>query len=97
MKDSLSYPSKMHAKIVINPNDEHKRTLIWLHEINAYAEEFESIFENQKLTPVDKNTKVILLNAGIKSTSVAYGMKMNSWFDIYTKISKIFKKLRVVE
>ena len=79
----MSSPSQGHAKITIESDEKHKRTLIWLHGINAYAEEFESIFDNQKLTPVDKNTKVILLNAGIKSTSVAYGMKMNSWFDIY--------------
>ena len=79
----FSSPSEGHVKIILHSNKEHKRTLIWLHGINAYAEEFESIFDNHKLTPIDKNTKVILLNAGIKSISVAYGMKMNSWFDIH--------------
>ena len=78
----FSSPSEGHAKIEIDPAGDHKRTLIWLHGIQAYAEEFEPIFDNPELTPVDINTKVILLNAGIKSISVAYGMKMNSWFNI---------------
>ena len=78
----LSSYTHGHARVNIFPAEEHKNTLIWLHGINGEAEEYESVFEYKDKTPVDKNTKVILLNAGIKSISIANGMKMNSWFDI---------------
>ena len=40
----FSPPYEGHARITIESDEKHKRTLIWLHGINAYAEEFESIF-----------------------------------------------------
>ena len=85
MGSLLSNPVVGRAKIQLHPEGEHSRTLIWLHGFRAYAEEFVDVFEDSKLWPVDANTKVILLNAGMKKISIAYGMKMNSWFNIYKK------------
>ena len=78
----FSDPKIGTPKIQMYPEGEHTRTLIWLHGLSAYAEEFVDVFEDPELSPVDANTKVILLNAGIKRISAAFGMKMNSWFNV---------------
>ena len=78
----FSTPHTGKPKIVIPPSSKHHKTLIWLHGINAYSEEFLDIFEDPSMTPVDGSTKVILLNAGLKTIAVTLGARINSWFNI---------------
>ena len=77
------------SKYEIFPDQKHTKTLIWLHGIKSSAEEFLGVFGDPDRTPVDKHTKVILLNAGKKKISVAFGMRINAWFNIYDKLNQI--------
>ena len=80
---TFSQPASDNPKIIVPSRKEHKKTLIWLHGVNAYAEEFLPIFNDPELSPVDDSTKVILLNAGLRQACVGFiKATVNSWFRV---------------
>ena len=78
----FSTPPEREPQFIIPSKSTHTKTIIFLHGIGAYAEEFFEIFEHPYYSPIDDNTKVILLNAPIRKVTAAFNASMYSWFNI---------------
>ena len=78
--------STEERSIVLTPNttEPAKYALIWLHGLGDSAQGFADLFlqEESRFTPA--NCKVVLLTAPERPVTLNGGMRMNSWYDIYS-------------
>lgn len=73
----------MHSTspIIIEPTEEHKCSVVWLHGLGANANDFYSLLP--VLPIADKSAyRWIFPNAPVMPVSINGGMPMPSWFDI---------------
>lgn len=70
--------------ITLNPHGPHKSSLIWLHGLGDSAHGFADVFLNEDYVWTPPHVKVILLTAPERAVTLNNGMRMNSWYDIYS-------------
>ena len=70
--------------LYIDPLEEHKYTIIWLHGLGDSAAGFLDVFYTEEYMMAPKNAKIVLTTAPERAVTVNYGEKMNSWYDIYS-------------
>ncbi|MBL6985474.1 MAG: carboxylesterase [Methylobacter sp.] len=69
------------STIEIQPEAEHKYSVIWLHGLGADGHDFEGLVPELLLT-VKANIHFIFPNAPIQPVTINGGMSMRSWYDI---------------
>lgn len=67
--------------VIIEPNNEHKASIIWLHGLGADGHDFESIVPELNLDP-DSGIRFIFPNAPIRPVTINGGMNMRAWYDV---------------
>lgn len=67
--------------VIIEPQSEHKASVIWLHGLGADGHDFESIVPELHL-PNDLGIKFIFPNAPIRPVTINGGMSMRAWYDV---------------
>ena len=76
--------------VYLHPKEAHETTLIFLHGLGDSAEGFADLWggwNQHKLTP--RTCRIVLPTAPQSKVSCNGGMKMNSWFDIYSLSSNV--------
>jgi len=73
--------SKQLSTIEIQPESEHKYSVIWLHGLGADGHDFEGLVPELHLT-AKANIHFIFPNAPIQPVTINGGMSMRSWYDI---------------
>ncbi len=68
--------------IIIEPETEHKHSIIWLHGLGADGNDFVNIIPMLKVE--DLGIKFIFPNARVQPVTINGGMQMRSWYDIKT-------------
>ncbi len=69
------------SAIEIQPEAEHKYSVIWLHGLGADGHDFEGLVPELNLT-AKANIHFIFPNAPIQPVTINGGMSMRSWYDI---------------
>lgn len=69
------------STIEIQPESEHRYSVIWLHGLGADGHDFEGLVPELHLT-AQENIHFIFPNAPIQPVTVNGGMSMRSWYDI---------------
>ena len=69
------------SAIEIQPESEHKYSVIWLHGLGADGHDFEGLVPELHLT-AKANIHFIFPNAPIQPVTINGGMSMRSWYDI---------------
>lgn len=82
-KDDDSDDEENTSPIYINPISNYTHCIIWLHGLDNYPENFIDLFTKDINLVNKNNTKIILLRAP-KMKMTYNGMKLTSWFDIYS-------------
>ena len=77
---STPHPALLPRAHVIAPPSTHLNTIVFLHGLGDSSAGFSSVFESFPLP----NTRVVLPNAPVQSVTANSGMKMPSWYDIYS-------------
>ncbi len=67
--------------VIIEPQTEHKASVIWLHGLGADGHDFESIVPELHL-PDELGIKFIFPNAPIRPVTINGGMSMRAWYDV---------------
>jgi phospholipase/carboxylesterase len=73
--------SERLSSIEIQPESEHKYSVIWLHGLGADGHDFERLVPELHLT-AKANIHFIFPNAPIQPVTINGGMSMRSWYDI---------------
>jgi len=73
--------SKQLGIIEIQPESEHKYSVIWLHGLGADGHDFERLVPELQLT-AKANIHFIFPNAPIQPVTINNGVSMRSWYDI---------------
>ncbi len=73
--------SEQLSTIEIQPEAEHKYSVIWLHGLGADGHDFEGLVPELHLT-AKVHIHFIFPNAPIQPVTINGGMKMRSWYDI---------------
>lgn len=69
------------SSIEIQPESEHKFSVIWLHGLGADGHDFEGLIPQLHLT-AKANIHFIFPNAPIQPVTINGGMSMRAWYDI---------------
>ena len=75
-----SHPALLPRAHVIQPSSTHLNTIVFLHGLGDSSAGFSSVFESFPLP----NTRVVLPNAPVQPVTANGGMRMPSWYDIYS-------------
>ena len=67
--------------VIIEPENEHKASVIWLHGLGADGHDFESIVPELNLSG-DLGIRFIFPNAPVRPVTINGGMSMRAWYDI---------------
>lgn len=67
--------------VVINPQEQHQASVIWLHGLGDSGEGFAPIVPELKL-PTNLGVKFIFPHAPVQPVTINGGMAMRSWYDI---------------
>ncbi len=73
--------SEILPAVVIEPNAEHKKTIIWLHGLGDSGNGFAPIAPELKLDDA-LGVKFIFPHAPIRPVTINNGMEMRAWYDI---------------
>ncbi len=73
--------SEQLSTIEIQPEAEHKYSVIWLHGLGADGHDFEGLIPDLHLT-AKAHIHFIFPNAPIQAVTINGGMSMRSWYDI---------------
>lgn len=73
--------SEQLSSIEIQPESEHKYSVIWLHGLGADGHDFERLVPELRLT-AKTNIHFVFPNAPIQPVTINGGMSMRSWYDI---------------
>lgn len=73
--------SKQLSVVEIQPESEHKYSVIWLHGLGADGHDFEGLVPELHLN-AQANIHFIFPNAPIQPVTINGGMSMRSWYDI---------------
>lgn len=73
--------SEQLSTIEIQPESEHKYSVIWLHGLGADGHDFEGLVP-ELLLAARANIHFIFPNAPVQSVTINGGMSMRSWYDI---------------
>jgi len=73
--------SKQLSIVEIQPDAEHKYSVIWLHGLGADGHDFEGLVPELHLT-AEANIHFIFPNAPVQPVTINGGMSMRSWYDI---------------
>ena len=68
--------------LYLEPQADHKDTLIWTHGLGDSAMGFLDVFFTNQFKVVPSTTKVILMTAPTRPVTINNGMSMPSWYDI---------------
>ena len=71
----------MLDKLIIDPQGEHKASIIWLHGLGADGHDFESIVPELHL-PEASELRFIFPHAPMRPITINNGMVMRGWYDI---------------
>lgn len=69
------------STVEIQPESDHKYSVIWLHGLGADGHDFEGIVPELHLT-ANPNIHFIFPNAPIQPVTINGGMRMRAWYDI---------------
>ncbi|MFT5718858.1 MAG: phospholipase/carboxylesterase [Oleiphilaceae bacterium] len=69
------------SAVEIQPQGEHKSTIIWLHGLGDSGNGFAPIAPELKL-PVELGVKFVFPHAPIRPVTINNGMEMRAWYDI---------------
>lgn len=75
-----SHPALLSRAHIIPPRSTHLNTIVFLHGLGDSSAGFSSVFESFPLP----NTRVVLPNAPVQPVTANGGMRMPSWYDIYS-------------
>jgi len=67
--------------VIIEPRNEHKASVIWLHGLGADGHDFESIVPELNLSD-ESGIRFIFPNAPIRPVTINGGMSMRAWYDV---------------
>ncbi|MBL1142544.1 MAG: carboxylesterase [Proteobacteria bacterium] len=67
--------------VIIEPRNEHKASVIWLHGLGADGHDFEAIVPELNLDP-DLGIHFIFPNAPFHPVTINGGMVMRAWYDV---------------
>ena len=72
------------AESIVGPftKEQHKRTQIYLSGMSMTNISFDHIFEDKKVTPVDKDFRVRLITAPLAYITLCEGATLTAWFDL---------------
>lgn len=73
--------SKQLSVVEIQPESEHKYSVIWLHGLGADGHDFEGLVPELLLT-AKAHIHFVFPNAPIQPVTINGGMSMRSWYDI---------------
>jgi len=73
--------SEQLSTIEIQPDADHKYSVIWLHGLGADGHDFESLIPELHLT-AEANIHFIFPNAPVQPVTINGGAAMRSWYDI---------------
>lgn len=73
--------SELLPCVTVEPTDEHKATVIWLHGLGADGHDFEPIVPELKL-PAELGVKFIFPHAPVIPVTINGGYQMRAWYDI---------------
>lgn len=73
--------SNQLSTIEIQPESEHKYSVIWLHGLGADGHDFEGLIPDLQLT-AKANIHFIFPNAPVQPVTINGGRAMRSWYDI---------------
>ncbi|XP_046858392.1 acyl-protein thioesterase 1-like [Xenia sp. Carnegie-2017] len=76
----VSFISKMAGNFIVKPSAQHTATVIFLHGLGDTGEGWSVGFENIK----EPHIKYIFPNAPVAPVTLNGGLKMPSWFDLYS-------------
>jgi phospholipase/carboxylesterase len=67
--------------VIIEPGNEHKASVIWLHGLGADGHDFESIVPELNLSD-EAGIRFIFPHAPIRPVTINGGMSMRAWYDV---------------
>ena len=67
--------------VIIEPQETHRASIIWLHGLGADGHDFESIVPELNLSN-KLGIRFIFPNAPIRQITINNNMKMRGWYDI---------------
>lgn len=73
--------SDLDPSIIIEPKNQAKSAVIWLHGLGADGHDFEGILPQLNL-PLEHDIRFIFPHAPVQPVTVNGGMVMRSWYDI---------------
>lgn len=71
----------MLESVVIEPQGEHRASVIWLHGLGADGHDFEPVVPELQL-PADVGVRFIFPHAPVRPVTINGGMEMRAWYDI---------------
>lgn len=71
----------MLESVVIEPQGQHRASVIWLHGLGADGHDFEPIVPELQL-PTDAGVRFIFPHAPERPVTINGGMRMRAWYDI---------------
>lgn len=80
MSTSAAHAALLPRAHIIQPTSQHLNTIVFLHGLGDSSAGFSSVFTQFPLP----NTRVVLPNAPVQSVTANGGMRMPSWYDIYS-------------
>lgn len=91
------------STVEIQPTEEHRYSIIWLHGLGADGHDFETVAKELHLTAAAQ-TRFIFPNAPIQPITVNGGMEMRAWYDILVMnlqrevdVNGIYQSARLLE
>lgn len=69
------------STVEIQPTEEHRYSVIWLHGLGADGHDFEDIARELHLH-ANAHTRFIFPNAPVQAITVNHGMAMRAWYDV---------------
>lgn len=73
--------SELLPCVTVNPQSDHKATVIWLHGLGADGHDFEPIVPELKL-PAELGVKFLFPHAPVMPVTINGGYQMRAWYDI---------------
>ena len=77
---TTAHPALLPRAQVIPPSSQHLNTIVFMHGLGDSSGGFSSLFQSFPLP----NTRVVLPNAPVQPVTANGGMRMPSWYDIYS-------------
>lgn len=72
------------AAVIIEPDTDHRASVIWLHGLGADGHDFELIVPEMRL-PARLGTRFIFPHAPMRPVTINGGMPMRAWYDVKTQ------------